>query len=151
MSGNIITDFIEWLFGSRKPESRKRKNRIKQKVFISFAIEDKVYRDFLVSQVKNKNSPFYFTDMSVREAWNNNLWKRECRKRIRECDAMIALLSKNTWHSGGARWEIKCARQERIRLLGMYVQKDNKGAIPPELEGKRVIEWSWNNLERFLN
>jgi hypothetical protein len=29
---------------------------------------------------------------------------------------MIVLLSKNTWHSSGARWEIKCARKEGIPI-----------------------------------
>ena len=103
-----------------------------------------------MSQAKNKRSPFAFIDMSVKEPWPEKEWKRQCRKKIRQCDCMIVLLSKKTWHSSGARWEIKCAREERLRLIGMHVQKDEKGAIPPELYGKRIIKWSWENLEKFL-
>jgi hypothetical protein len=103
-----------------------------------------------VSQAKNSRSPFELIDMSVKEPWLEKEWKRKCRKKIQQCDCMIALLSKNTWHSSGARWEIKCARQEGLRLIGMHIKKDDKGAVPPELQGKRTIEWSWENLEKFL-
>jgi len=143
----MFQEILDWLFGVEEEKPVKRK---KKKVFISFAMEDKKYRDFLVSQAKNKRSPFDLIDMSVKEPWPDHVWKRRCRVKIRECDCMIALLSKNTWHSGGARWEIKCAREEGLRLIGMHIQKDVKGAIPPELFGKRTIEWSWENLEKFL-
>jgi len=38
-----------------------------KRIFISFAIEDKELRTFLVGQARNENSPFEFTDMSVKE------------------------------------------------------------------------------------
>jgi MTH538 TIR-like domain (DUF1863) len=138
----MLNELFEWLFGKDK---RKRR-----KVFISFAIEDKKYRTFLVSQAKNERTPFEFTDMSVKQPWDEDEWKKQCRIKIKRCDSMIVLLSKNTWHSSGSRWEIKCAREEGIRIIGMHVKKDDKGAIPPELYGKRVIEWSWDSLEKFL-
>jgi hypothetical protein len=127
----MLNELLEFLFGVEEPEPRK--------VFISFAIEDKRYRDFLVSQAKNSNSPFDFIDMSVKEPWHDHKWKRKCREKIRKCDSMIVLLSRKTWHSSGSRWEVKCARGEGLRIIGMHVKKDDKGAIPPELLGKRII------------
>ena len=139
----MLNELFEWLFGDEKKERRK--------VFISFAIEDKRYRDLLVSQAKNERTPFDFIDMSVKEPWDEHEWQRQCRIKIKKCDSMIVLLSKNTWHSSGSRWEIKCAIRERLRVIGMHIKKNDKGAIPPELSGKRIIEWSWGNLENFLN
>lgn len=54
--------FLDWLFGTEetKKETRKR-------VFISFAIEDVEYRDYLVDQARKKHSPFDFIDMSVKK------------------------------------------------------------------------------------
>lgn len=89
--------------------------------------------------------------MSVKQPWNENEWKRKCRTKIKSCDGMIVLLSKKTWHSGGSRWEIKCANEEGIPVIGMHIKKNDKGAIPPELEGSRVIEWSWKNLSKSIN
>jgi hypothetical protein len=127
------------------------KNEPRKRVFISFAIEDIEYRDHLVGQARRKNSPFDFIDMSVKREWEQSEWRHRCRTRIRGCDGVIALLSKNTHKAGGARWEIKCAREEGVKIIGMHIQKNNKGTIPVELQGKRVIEWNWPNIERFIN
>ena len=136
-----------------KTPKRKSNGRTKskKKIFVSFAIEDKKYRDFLVAQAKNERSPFAFVDMSAKEPWTQNIWKQKCRDKIQKCDGMIVLLSKNTWHSSGARWEVKCAKEERVPVIGMHVKKDNKGAKPPELNGKKVIDWTWDNLDESIN
>lgn len=89
--------------------------------------------------------------MSVKQPWSEGEWKKHCRTKIKRCDGMIVLLSKNTWYSSGSRWEIKCAKEEGIPVIGMHVKKNDKGAIPPELKGKRIIEWTWDNLEKSLN
>lgn len=128
-----------------KPKRKKTK-----RIFISFAIEDEQYRDFLVKQAKDDRSPFTFTDMSVKEPLPGN-WKSRCRARIRRCDGMIAMISKRTWNAGGARWEMRCANEESIPLLGVHIQKGNKGAIPPELESNEVIEWTWDGIRQFLD
>lgn len=132
-------------------EDKKSTNNAKKKIFISFAIEDETYRDYLVQQAKNEKTPFSFVDMSVKKPWSEDEWKKRCRTKIKRCDGMIVMLSKNTFHSSGVRWEIKCAKEEGIPVIGMHIKKNNKGAIPPELEGIPVIDWTWDNLSRSLN
>lgn len=130
---------------------RTSSNDSKKKIFVSFAIEDKKYRDFLVAQAKNERTPFSFVDMSAKEPWEEKVWKDKCRAKIQKCDGMIMLLSKNTWHAGGARWEVKCAREERVPVIGMHIKKGDRGAKPPELNGKKVIDWSWDNLDESIS
>ena len=137
---------FDWLFGSDESQRNHRK-----KVFISFAIDDQEYRTHLVKQSRKARSPFELVDMSVKRPWNENEWKRRCRTKIKRCDCMIILLSKNTWHSSGARWEVKCAKELGIEIVGMHIKKNNKGSIPPELKGIKTMEWSWENLRNFLN
>lgn len=120
------------------------------RIFISFAIEDETYRDFLVGQARNEKSPFSFVDMSVKQPWDTQ-WKTNCRIKIKGCDGLIVLLSRNTLHADGALWEIKCAREESIPMIGVYIDKDNKSPIPEELSGYRVIEWTWDGIKRFIN
>ena len=120
------------------------------RIFISFAVEDAKYRDMLKGQARNERSPFEFVDMSVKEPWDSQ-WKTRCRTRIKGCDGVIALLSKKTWNAEGARWEMKCAIEEGIPIIGVHIHKDDKGAIPPELKGKKVIEWTWSGIKRFLD
>lgn len=135
---------LNWIFGTDEKKRRKR-------VFISFAVEDIEYRDHLVNQARKDRSPFEFIDMSVKKEWNQDEWKDRCRTKIKGCDGMIALLSKSTHKAGGARWEMKCAKEEGVKIIGMHIFKNNKGAVPIELDGKKVMEWNWDNLEKFIN
>lgn len=122
-----------------------------KRIFISFAVPEDAYaRAFLVQQAKDDRSPFEFVDMSVKEPWDDK-WKTRCRTKIRGCDGAIALLSKHTRNADGARWEMNCAVEEGIPIIGMHCQKDDKGAIPTELSGKRIIEWSWPNIKSFID
>ena len=89
-------------------------------------------------------------DMSVKEPWDSQ-WKTNCRTKVKGCDGVIALLSKKTYNADGARWEMKCASEEKIPMIGVHIHKDDKGAIPPEITGKKVIEWDWKEIARFLN
>lgn len=134
--------FFDFLFTSS--EERKR-------IFISFAIEDEKYRDYLVSQARNTKSPFDFIDMSVKDPYPQKEWKVKCRTKIKRCHGVIVLVSNYTIRSSGARWEIKCAKEEGLKIFPMYVNKNNKGALPPELLGKRVYYWKWQNISKFIN
>ena len=135
---------FDFLFGDSSAKDER------PRVFISFAIEDEKYRDFLVRQGKDSRTPFEFIDMSVKEPYMQKEWKDKCRTRIRRCHGVIVLLSTNTYHSSGARWEIKCAKEDGIPIIGMHIKKNDKGAIPPELKGKRVINWTWENVDKFI-
>lgn len=127
------------------------KYAIRKRIFISFAIEDVRARDLLIGQARNGNTPFEFTDMSVQEPWDS-AWKTKCRERIKECDGVIVLVTKNTIQADGVRWEIKCAQQENIPVMLMYANNNDKGCrLPPELAGKRVYDWTWPNLKKFVS
>lgn len=121
----------------------------KKRIFISFAKEDAVFRTFLVGQARNRKSPLQLVDMSVKEPWSSS-WKTRCRRKIKGCDGVVALLSKKTRNAKGARWEMKCAREEQIPIIGVHIDKNNKGAIPTELRGKKVINWTWNGIADFI-
>jgi hypothetical protein len=122
----------------------------RKRIFVAFAAEDAYARDFLRGQARNENCPFDFTDMSLKEPFDER-WKTQCRSVIRGCDGVIALLSSRTWRADGARWEMWCANDERRSILGVYVSQNDKGAVPPELQGKMVIEWTWSGIAKFIN
>ncbi len=123
----------------------------KDRIFISFAVEDKTYRDFLVGQAKNNESPFEFVDMSVKQPWDSQ-WKTNCRTKIKGCDGVIALVSKNTAKAAGQLWEVACAKEEDVPIRGIYVDSDNKpGTLPEEFSGVRVVNWTWENIANFIN
>jgi hypothetical protein len=121
----------------------------KKIVFIAFAIEDERQRDFLVAQSWNEKSPFEFIDLSVKEAYETD-WKERVRTRIRRSHGVIALISKNSLNSSGQKWEIKCAIEEKKPLLGVWAYKDDRNS-PSEMNGQRIVEWTWDAIESFID
>lgn len=121
-----------------------------KRIFISFAIEDRFARDNLVYQAKQNHTPFEFTDMSVKQPWDNN-WKTNCRERIKGCDGVIAFISDNTINADGALWEIECGYDEQIPVFPIYIHDTGVKRIPAVLAGKKIYHWTWSNITRFLN
>lgn len=126
-----------------------QKTNCMKRIFISFAIEDSRYRDFLVGQAKKENSPFEFVDMSVKEPWASD-WKNKCRTKIRGCDGVIGLISKNTPKASGEIFELECAYEENIPVMLMYIN-DDRPYLSGTIGNKRVNLWSWSNLKNFIN
>lgn len=118
----------------------------KKTIFIAFAIEDEQQRDLLKGQSLNTNSPFEYIDMSVKEPYSSN-WKDRVRTRIRRSDGVIILVSKNSLQSSGEKWEITCAKEEKKKMLGIWVYKDDRTKI----EGVSTKVWTWDNIKDFID
>ncbi len=121
-----------------------------KRIFVSFAIEDRNLRDMLIGQMRNANSPFEFVDMSVKEPWDSS-WKTKCRTKIKGCDGMIAIITKNTAKADGQVWEIKCAKEENVPVLAIYGKNDEKHVtVPSECGHVRIVDWTWENISNWL-
>lgn len=122
-----------------------------KRIFIAFAAEDKWARDYLVGQAKNEKSPFEFVDMSVKEPYSEK-WKTQCRTRIKGCDGAIVLVSKNTKNADGQLWEVKCCKEEKVPMKGIYTSADNRPtSLPADLAGVSIVGWTWANIKAFLD
>lgn len=122
-----------------------------KRVFISFAIEDVTLRDLLVGQAKNEKSPFEFVDMSVKQPWDDS-WKTRCRTKIKGCDGMIIIVTKNSKNASGQLWEVKCSKEESIPRKGIWGYSDDKpSSLPDELSSVSIVNWTWNNIKTFID
>jgi hypothetical protein len=119
------------------------------RVFVSFAIEDANLRTLLVGQGKNENTPFSFVDMSVKEPWDNS-WKTRCRTKIKGCDGVIGIITRNTLKASGQLWELQCAYNEGIPVFMMYGTDDRPMNLPDPVKSRRIFTWSWPNIAAFL-
>jgi len=120
----------------------------KTRAFISFDFDnDARYRDFLIGQAKNPNSPIEIDDWSLKYPFDEK-WKTQCRERIKRTDIVIMLIGKNTYRAQGAIWEVQCAKDEGIPVFGVYINKDDKGGIPSSLKDCAVIEWTWDGIAK---
>lgn len=115
-------------------------------VFVAFAIEDVRQRDFLKGQSLLEACPFEYVDMSVKEAYTTE-WKAKVRARIRRSDGVIALVSRSSLRSSGQQWELRCAREEGVPVLGIWIYKGDRTMLP----GVRTVVWTWASITNFIN
>ena len=118
----------------------------KKTIFVAFSMKDERSRDFLRGQSLNTGSPFEYIDMSVKEPYESK-WKERVRTRIRRSDGVIALVSENSLKSSGQKWELKCAKEEKTPMLGVWCYKDDR----TNLEGVNTKVWTWANIEAFID
>lgn len=118
----------------------------KKIIFVAFAMEDKAQRDLLKGQSLNTESPFEYIDMSVKEPYDQE-WKERVRTRIRRSDGVLALISKNTKNSSGEKWEIQCAKEEKVKLRGLWAYTDDRTNI----EGVNTMVWTWKNITDWID
>lgn len=122
----------------------------KKRIFTAFAIEDERVKDLFIGQAKNDKVPYEFVDMHVKEPWSSS-WKTRCRTKIKSCNGMFVLISKHLKNADGAIWEIKCAKEENIPLLGIYMNGTTILDTPDELNGVKKVKWKWHLIADFVN
>lgn len=86
----------------------------------------------------------------MKQAWDNK-WKTQCRTRIKGCDGVVAIVTKNTLKADGQIWEIECAYDEGILVFPIYGSQDDRPKrVPAILGGKRIYNWTWDNIANFI-
>lgn len=123
----------------------------KKRAFISFDFDhDEDLRGYLVDQAKNPDSPFYFTDWSVKEPFTGN-WKEKVRSRIRRTDIVIVICGTHTPTAIGVAAEVEIAREEGKPYF-LLKGRRNKTCTKPRtaLKNDKIIKWTWENLRKEI-
>ena len=118
----------------------------KKVVFIAFAIEDESIRNMIKGQSLNTKSPFEYIDMSVKEAYDEE-WKKRVRTRILRSDGVLVIVSKNSLTSSGQKWEIQCAKDEGMKVRGIWAYKEDRTNLP----GVNTMVWTWDNIANWID
>ncbi len=118
-------------------------------VFIAFAMEDERIRDLFVGQRKLASTPFEWTDMSVKVPYDSE-WKKRVQARILRSDGVVALISSSTPKAAGQLWEIECARQVGVPILGIWIE-DGYRIKPAAMGSAPCKEWTWSNVGNFID
>jgi len=118
----------------------------KKTIFIAFAIEDEKIRNMIKGQSLNTKSPFEYIDMSVKEAYDEE-WKKKVQTRILRSDGALVIVSKNSLTSSGQKWEIKCTKEEKKKVRGIWGYKDDR----TNLEGVNTMVWTWDNITDWID
>jgi hypothetical protein len=119
------------------------------RAFISFQMEDKWARDFLLQNARDKRTDIAFVDYSVQDPFNS-AWKTQCRDRIAKTKGTIVLVGQTTHKSEAVKWEIAETTRQSHYLFGIQIHRDKTHTIPAGLPAKNVISWDFDQIVKWL-
>lgn len=123
----------------------------KQRVFISFDYDhDEDIKIMLAGQAKHSDSPFDFTDASVKEHLTGD-WREKVKRRIANCDQVVILCGTSTHTASGVSHELEIA-QELKKPYFLLQGRSGKTCYKPSSASStdKMYDWTWPNLKALI-
>ena len=123
----------------------------KKRVFISFDYDhDEGSKIMLAGQAKLADSPFDFTDASVKEPLAGD-WKDKVRRRMANIDIVIGLCGEYTHAARGVAAEIEIAQEKSVPYFFLAAYADKNCTKPTSARASdKVYKWTWENLKQLI-
>jgi hypothetical protein len=123
----------------------------KQRVFISFDYDnDSDIKTMLAGQAKLPDSPFDFTDASVKEHLTGD-WKEKVKRRLRNCDQVIILCGATTHLASGVSAELSIAQELNTPYFLLKGRTDKTCTWPTVSRSTdKMYNWTWQNLKLLI-
>ena len=130
--------------------AKGKERPVAPRAFISFEMEDRWARDFLVQHARDKRTDFEFVDYSVQNPFDTS-WKTRCKARIARTRGTIVLIGPTTHKSSAVLWEIEETTRQGHYLFGIQVHRDRTHTVPKGLPAKNVIRWDFEQIASWLS
>jgi hypothetical protein len=123
----------------------------KKRVFISFDYDhDSGAKTMLAGQAKLEDSPFDFTDASVKEPLSGD-WKEKVRRRMDNIDLVIVLCGEHTHTATGIAAELTIAQEKKKPYFLLWAYADKNCTKPTSAKADdKIYKWTWDNLKRLI-
>ncbi len=123
----------------------------KKRVFISFDIDnDEGTKTMLAGQAKSPDSPFDFTDASVKHHLAGD-WKEKVKRRMDNTDQMIVLCGQKTHTASGVAAELEIAQERKVPYFLLAAYSDKTCTKPTTAKSTdKVYNWTWDNLKKLI-
>jgi len=122
-----------------------------KRAFISFDYDhDEGAKTMLAGQAKLPDSPFDFTDASVKDHLPGD-WKEKVRRRMDNIDVVIVLCGEYTHKASGVAAELTIA-QEKDKPYFLLAAYSGKNCTKPTSarSSDKVYTWTWDNLKALI-
>jgi Cft2 family RNA processing exonuclease len=119
------------------------------RAFISFEMEDRWARDFLVRHAQDKRNDIDFVDYSVQNPFDTS-WKTQCKERIARTKGTIVLVGATTHKSDAVLWEIAETNRQGHYMFGIQTNSDRRHPVPAGLPPQNVISWNFEQIIKWL-
>jgi hypothetical protein len=123
-----------------------------KRAFISFDFDhDEDLRNLLAGQAKNPDTPFEFSNWSVKEPMTGD-WKDKVRARIRATDLTIVLCGEWTHTATGVATEVSITRDEKKPYFLLWGRSEKTCTKPTTaLADDKIYKWTWDNLKALVS
>lgn len=123
----------------------------KKRVFISFDYDnDEGTKTMLAGQAKLDDSPFDFTDASVKEHLTGD-WKDKVKRRMDNIDVVIVLCGEKTHTANGVSAELTIAQEKDKPYFHLAAYSDKYCTKPSSAKPEdKVYKWTWDNLKSLI-
>jgi len=124
----------------------------KKRVFISFDFDNDVgAKTMLAGQAKLSDSPFDFTDASVKEHLTGD-WKEKVKRRMDNIDVVIVLCGEKTHTAKGVTTELEIAKEKGKSYFFLAAYADKNCTKPTTASATdKLYKWNWENLKKLIN
>jgi len=123
----------------------------KKRAFISFDYDhDEGAKIMLAGQAKFSDTPFDFTDASVKEHLAGD-WKEKVQRRMDNIDVVIVLCGQHTHQASGVAAELTIAREKGKPYFLLAAYSDKTCTKPTTAQATdKVYNWTWDNLKALI-
>jgi hypothetical protein len=123
----------------------------KKRAFVSFDYDhDEGAKIMLAGQAKHPDSPFDFTDASLKEPLSGD-WKEKVRRRMENIDVVIVLCGVFTHLATGVAAELTIAREKSKDYFLLAAYSDKTCMKPTSAQASdKVYNWTWDNLKALI-
>src|SRR5437016_2865209 len=124
----------------------------KKRAFISFDYDnDEGVKIMLAGQAKLEDSPFDFTDASVKEHLLGD-WKDKVRRRMDNIDVVIVLCGEKMNSASGVSAEVTIAQEKNKPYFCLAAYGDKSCCKPTSAKTTdKLYEWTWPNLKALVD
>ena len=123
----------------------------KKRVFISFDYDnDEGAKTMLAGQAKLPDSPFDFTDASVKEHLTGD-WKDKVGRRMNNIDVVIILCGEKTHTAKGVAAELEIAQEKSLPYFHLAAYPNKNCTKPTSAKPTdKVYRWTWDNVKALI-
>jgi hypothetical protein len=123
----------------------------KKRAFISFDYDnDQGAKVMLAGQAKYPDTPFDFTDASVKDHLTGD-WKEKVKRRLKNIDVMIVLCGVSTNTATGVAAELKLAQELGLEYFLLRAYNDKVCVAPVSTKPTdKIYNWTWDNLKLLI-
>lgn len=124
---------------------------VTKRAFISFDFDhDDDLRTLLAGQARHPDTPFEFTNWSVKEPMVGD-WKEKVRRRIRATDFTIVICGEWTDKATGVAAELSITRDEGKPYFLLWGRPTKPCKKPSSASpGDKIYNWTWDNLKALV-